>query len=107
MSARGTQPELPGAGKTGSSRERYRAYLVSEEWQQKRLAVFRRAGGLCEVCRKAPAREVHHKSYGTFGQERLEDLLALCPPCHRWEDEKLRTEREIQRQQARKRRLWS
>jgi hypothetical protein len=34
-------------------------------------------------------------------------LLALCPPCHRWEDEKLRTEREIQRQQARKRRLWS
>lgn len=107
MSGRVLQPELPGAGKTGSSRERYRAYLVSEQWQQKRVAVFHRAGGVCEECRTAPAREVHHKFYGNFGEERLEDLQALCPPCHRRADEKLRMEREIERQQTRKRRLWT
>ena len=107
MSSPEIQPELGGVGKTGSSRERYRAYLASPEWQTKRLAAFTRAGGICELCKSAPAREVHHKSYGSFGNERPEDILALCPPCHRREDEKLRTEREIARMESRKRRLWT
>ncbi len=107
MSGAGLQPELPAVGKTGSSRDRYRAYLVSPEWQKKRLAAFQRAAGICEVCKRAAAREVHHRSYGSFGNERPEDVMALCSPCHRREDEKLRTEREISRQESRKRRLWT
>jgi len=107
VSGTGIQPELPGVGKTGSSRERYRAYLASPAWQAKRIAAFQRSHGICEVCKAAAAREVHHRSYGSFGHERPEDILALCPPSHRREDEKLRIERELALRESRKRRLWT
>ena len=38
---------------------------------------------ICEVegCENE-AKDVHHKSYGNIGRERLEDLQALCKECH-------------------------
>ena len=61
--------------------ERYRAYLRSPEWQEKRLAVFERAGGVCESCREAPAEEVHHETYDNVFREPLWDLRAVCAEC--------------------------
>jgi hypothetical protein len=37
----------------------------------------------CAHCRTTDASlDVHHKTYDRFGNERLDDLIALCRPCH-------------------------
>lgn len=73
----------------------YRDYLSSPEWAEKRRQVFERAlrnsgsknlHGICERCHYEPWRpvlQVHHLSYKNFGCEPLEDLILLCPNCHR------------------------
>ncbi len=107
MSGTEIQPELSGVGKTGSSRESYRAYLASPAWQEKREAAFRRCGGICEGCKSAPATEIHHVTYERFKRELPGDLAALCHACHRKADERQRVEKEIERQESRRRRLWT
>jgi hypothetical protein len=61
----------------------YTLYMASPEWANKRLAVLKRAGDWCELCHESPAEEVHHQSYAKLGNEPLEDLIAVCGPCHR------------------------
>jgi 5-methylcytosine-specific restriction endonuclease McrA len=56
----------------------YREELVSA-----RVAVFDRCHGVCERCRNAPVRVIHHKlrrSQG--GTNALENLAGLCSGCH-------------------------
>lgn len=60
----------------------YLAYMESDAWRLKRMAVLGRAGGECERCKAAPAVDVHHLTYQHLGDEPLADLQALCRPCH-------------------------
>jgi hypothetical protein len=59
-----------------SRKEAYLQYIASPAWQAKRIRVLQRAGGTCERCRKAPARQVHHLTYVRLFVERDEDLLS-------------------------------
>ena len=60
----------------------YQQYLASREWALKREAVRKRAGNKCERCYVAPMQAVHHLTYANIGKEPLEDLQAICHPCH-------------------------
>lgn len=66
----------------------YKQYLRSPQWDVKRAAAIKADGGRCRKCGKAGKLEVHHISYIRMGQERPEDLMALCPDCHRVMDER-------------------
>jgi hypothetical protein len=59
----------------------YSEYLKSPEWQQRRKLCLERDNQSCQDC-GLPANEVHHLTYERIGNERLEDLLSLCTPCH-------------------------
>lgn len=61
----------------------YNDYLKSPEWQERRLAVRLRSGGICERCRLRRARQAHHLTYRRVGHENLTDLLDVCMTCHR------------------------
>ena len=58
------------------------AYMASREWALKKEAVKKRSGGTCEHCRKAKGTQTHHETYERLYNERLEDLLHVCRPCH-------------------------
>jgi 5-methylcytosine-specific restriction endonuclease McrA len=60
----------------------YNDYLQSEQWQEKRCLVFKRANFLCEGCRRNRAIHVHHLSYEHVGDEFLWELVAICEGCH-------------------------
>ena len=64
----------------------YRRYLNSQAWAARRAEILARADGECEECGATllPGEaEVHHLSYERVGRELPEDLVALCPGCHR------------------------
>ena len=63
----------------------YREYIQSPAWQVVRKRYF--ASKLpkeCYVCDKRyrPGFHLHHRTYKNLGNERLMDLLLLCPFCH-------------------------
>jgi 5-methylcytosine-specific restriction endonuclease McrA len=60
----------------------YGLYLRSPEWREKREAVLRRDGYLCQACGKNPATAVHHASYRYGRYTPLWDLKAVCRICH-------------------------
>jgi Uracil DNA glycosylase superfamily len=64
------------------NKSEYQEYLASREWALLREAVRRRSGGYCERCRIANIDAVHHKTYQRVGHEQLDDLMAICEPCH-------------------------
>ena len=64
------------------TRAEYQAYLASRDWALKREAVRERSGGRCERCWANGMDAVHHKTYERVGNERLDDLQAICDPCH-------------------------
>lgn len=51
-------------------------------WRVLRWEVMARAGGVCEVCHKNDATEVHHLVYPVSRRERASDLYAICNDCH-------------------------
>ena len=59
----------------------YKRYLASREWAVLRERVRERSGDECERCRK-PMQAVHHQTYERIGHENLDDLQAVCNPCH-------------------------
>lgn len=63
-------------------RPKYQAYIQSPEWERVRKRILKRARGKCEKCQKRPPIQVHHLTYDRLGNERDEDLLAVCGPCH-------------------------
>lgn len=70
---------------TAYKREVYRRfYLESDAWKEKRIEVLERDEHRCVQCKKAPATEVHHKTYDdNIGNEPLSDLESLCTSCHK------------------------
>jgi hypothetical protein len=61
---------------------RYNLYLQSPQWKIKRAQVLRRAGNICEGCRRQKATQVHHLSYEHVFNEFLWELVAICDDCH-------------------------
>lgn len=78
----------------------YTRYMRSARWKELRMAAIRAAHFTCEAedCgftypETGKGLEVHHLNYETFGNENINCLRALCPPCHRKADEERRAER--------------
>ena len=63
---------IPRQGNTAN----YDDYLLSDDWQFKRLQVFERDGWVCVYCYER-ASDVHHKTYKNFGDESLGDLQTV------------------------------
>ena len=55
--------------KLPDGKEKYHAYLRSEEWKAIRKSIWRRAGGTCERCGMRPMNHVHHLSYQSLYDE--------------------------------------
>lgn len=62
---------------------RYYTYLESEQWQQRRQFMLRRAGYRCQICNGRGNLQVHHRTYERVGAERIDDLTVLCADCHK------------------------
>ena len=60
----------------------YTEYLRTDWWLHKRSRAIKRAGGECELCGDDRRLQVHHTTYDNLGQERDDDLVALCHGCH-------------------------
>ena len=79
----------PGSGWSADRRryrERYLAHMTCVAWFSRRrwwLAEHRRRTGAAAVCAVCgdPDIDLHHLEY-TFGRERYEDLLPVCPVHH-------------------------
>lgn len=64
-------------------RRRYRLYLRSWAWKQRRQGAISRARGICALCLQSSTRlQVHHVDYMRVGSEQVEDLRVLCKSCH-------------------------
>lgn len=63
--------------------EKYRNYLRSRKWKEKRDAVFQRENGICQGCREEAIEHVHHLTYSHIYDEPLFHLVGLCECCHR------------------------
>ena len=72
--------------------EKYKAYLASRDWVLKVNAVRERSGGYCERRCGNKATQVHHQTYIRLYNERLEDLLHVCGPCHAYLSGKIHTD---------------
>ncbi len=68
--------------KMPAGKEKYHAYLASHEWAVRKQAVRLRSNGMCERCRIAKGTQTHHMTYIRLYNEKLEDLLHVCRPCH-------------------------
>lgn len=60
----------------------YETYLQSQEWQETRDRILRRAKGICEGCNQRPATQVHHLTYRHVRAEFDNELVAYCRHCH-------------------------
>ena len=70
----------------------YKKYIKSQEWKEKRQAKLETCDFKCE-CEGGCVREatqIHHLHYDTLGNERIEDLQALCAKCHMSKSSKVR-----------------
>lgn len=72
-------------GKATVDRLGYREYIQSAAWRSKRERYW--SSGLpkeCYVCGgpRRPGMHLHHRTYKNLGNERLMDLVPVCPPCH-------------------------
>lgn len=62
----------------------YQQYLNSEHWSKTRQRFYRSGlwEGHCHCCLAESPCELHHRTYARLGEERLNDLIAVCPGCH-------------------------
>mgnify|MGYP005826888693 CR=1 FL=1 len=61
---------------------RYREYLKTSKWADKRARVLRRDNYLCQACCRRDATAVHHLTYTRVCSEPLFDLISICEVCH-------------------------
>ncbi len=62
----------------------YQKYLWSPEWRRTRNAKLLEVGHRCRRCRRTSDHlHVHHLTYDHLGHEWLDELVAVCEPCHR------------------------
>lgn len=67
-----------------TERFNYKRYLASREWALLREQVRERSEGNCERCLINEMTQVNHLTYERIGHEHLEDLQAVCRPCHEY-----------------------
>jgi hypothetical protein len=60
----------------------YEEYLKTEHWQKIRKEALLRAGYRCQLCNAAKPLDVHHRTYERLGEERPDDVIAICRDCH-------------------------
>jgi len=64
----------------------YAKRRTTEEWRVLRNQKLEMAEYRCQLCKlhggKNVQLNVHHNTYENYGQERLDDLIVLCRPCH-------------------------
>jgi hypothetical protein len=63
-------------------REEYDAFRKTRRWYEKRMAVIKRDGNVCQACLRRPIDEVHHKTYVHGVDCPLFDLVGVCRICH-------------------------
>jgi len=63
-------------------KESYHNYLDSEDWNIVRNIVLTRAKFKCEKCKNKEHLDVHHLSYKSVFNEKLNHLVILCRDCH-------------------------
>jgi 5-methylcytosine-specific restriction endonuclease McrA len=69
--------------KRRSPEDAYHRYMNSRCWRIRRLLCFRRARWRCESCGAGCCMlHAHHLTYERLGNEKNEDLQALCMECH-------------------------
>ena len=64
---------------------KYREYLLSNEWVEMKLDLIQSRGCKCEDCNKPklPNKlQLHHKNYERIFNELPSDLILLCAKCH-------------------------
>lgn len=70
----------------------YDQYMRSDEWVKKRAERLELDDNKCAMCGRlngyqkdgvTPILQVHHISYKNLGKEPMEDLISLCPSCHK------------------------
>jgi 5-methylcytosine-specific restriction endonuclease McrA len=55
----------------------------TKEWAILKKQVHRRDGYRCRLCGRDDVElHVHHRTYESYAEERLEDLITLCRTCH-------------------------
>ena len=65
----------------------YFKYINSERWYKKREYWLEMADYECEWCSKhGCALHVHHLTYTNFMHEHDDDVIVLCPACHKHAD---------------------
>jgi len=72
---------------TENRKAKYREYLRSEAWRNKRIEVLKKHGSNCRICGSPYRIEIHHKRYtkrgeSILGNESTSDLLSICHDCH-------------------------
>lgn len=65
--------------------EKYKQYLLSDEWMNLKLDLFQKRGKKCERCNAKYNLSVHHLNYDNIFNEEPNDLIILCDKCHKKE----------------------
>jgi 5-methylcytosine-specific restriction endonuclease McrA len=81
---------------------KYREYLQSDEWIEKRDRILKRDKYQCQKCH-APARDVHHLTYARVRRERDEDLISVCRNCHQFEHQRMTIDEAVRHEVVRRR----
>lgn len=73
------------SGRRTVGRAEYRSYIQSAAWRRTRDRYW--ASKLptdCYCCgtQRRPGFHLHHRTYKNLGDERLMDLVPVCPSCH-------------------------
>lgn len=68
----------------------YDKYMSSNKWKEKRVKRLKLDNNCCVMCGRPnngkdgkEVLQVHHITYKHLGNEPLEDLVSLCPSCHK------------------------
>jgi hypothetical protein len=72
-------------------KEKYDAYIHSQEWRDVKIDIISKRGSKCEACDKPmkPNKlHLHHLTYDRLFDERESDLQLLCPACHAFAHDK-------------------
>ena len=81
---------------TEDNKERHRYYLRSKQWCDIAARIRSRDGFHCRQCNKFDRHlHVHHKTYERWGEESMDDLIAVCEKCHAWIHGKIYGQMEV------------
>ena len=80
-----TFDRMSSPGKATVTRLGYRAYIQSPQWRATRERYWNsKLPQECWVCDspRTTGMHLHHRTYKNLGNERLMDLVPVCPSCH-------------------------